>query len=617
MKPVYFIDLTEIRNSSKTRDIDETHSLFFLNSSCTIVSRAIKNPFSNCEFYEKMVENGFIYGHPTLNPLIKFEEKGEGNLILYSQYFGNNTLQDYVEKAKRGCCPIKWENLLVKVIFGIADALYYLSKNNIFPNNIKMSNIVFNSNRNPLLTDFYTEKNGTKEDIILQFGKLLQNLFNIYDLPPEKVKYPGKYTDLISKMTGDSQNRISIDDLKQELIFGDYYIHGCDITLINDYIDFINMDLDYNRALANRYIECANVYDTGKYVSLDVVKATLLFKHAAELGSPEAQYTYPNRCWKGIGIIPSPEKVQRFAKMSAEQNYALGLNLLGLCFLHGIGGLEKNTKTACEYFKQAIKYGNPNSNYNLALVSCYTNEKFVNTIDAFFHLVTYMKQATSSTNLIENFFKKKKDSNPQAVDFLLNYCLEQALKGNFVYQYISAYLCEKGEFLEGYEKDFIIEMLEKSMAQKYKPASSFFMDLGINQESIDPEHDLPEVQVLYYAKTERDNPEKCFNGLESLMWTKIPPGEEEIKYLTDKYVEEPYKNRLIKLCEFWAENGSPYSADVIGQIFSSENYRNLDKAKYYFRIAASFIDYQFEIDHLKNIYPNSFFEGLPAYFSGD
>lgn len=113
-------------------------------------------------------------------------------------------------------------------------------------------------------------------------------------------------------------------------------------------------------AQAEKDNELGIKYCKGIDVEKDYAKAAELFKRAAEAGNADAQNNYGECLFLGAGVTENKIEAVRYFKLAAEQGLPQAQYNLGHCYENALGGLDKNTTLAEQWYRQSANQGNAN-----------------------------------------------------------------------------------------------------------------------------------------------------------------------------------------------------------------------------------------------------------------
>ena len=118
-------------------------------------------------------------------------------------------------------------------------------------------------------------------------------------------------------------------------------------------------------AQAKAILALARLWKEGKGRRVDEAQAAMLYRHAAELGSAEAQCRYAMALVYEEGVEKDLKEAARWYRKAAEQGQKLAQNNLGIMYANG-DGVEKDHAIAGFWFEAAALQGSAEAKMNLA-----------------------------------------------------------------------------------------------------------------------------------------------------------------------------------------------------------------------------------------------------------
>ena len=118
------------------------------------------------------------------------------------------------------------------------------------------------------------------------------------------------------------------------------------------------------------YQEAEEYYEGTNGREQSYEKAFVLYKKAADMGNPLAEYKLALCYWKGHGVTESSRKAFKYAKKSAKKGNDRAQELLGFLYFSG-DGCKKSFKKAMRYYFRAADQGNESAIKNLQQIGWY------------------------------------------------------------------------------------------------------------------------------------------------------------------------------------------------------------------------------------------------------
>lgn len=107
------------------------------------------------------------------------------------------------------------------------------------------------------------------------------------------------------------------------------------------------------------------IHFNGLGVNKDEARGVEYYKRAAEKGWANSSERLAGLAWDGRAMPTDKVKALEYARPAAEAGRPGALFILGLAYLFGQGGVDKNPAEAAQWFRKAADLGHPQSQHNL------------------------------------------------------------------------------------------------------------------------------------------------------------------------------------------------------------------------------------------------------------
>lgn len=132
----------------------------------------------------KKIEIQTTLKHITIMPLVglSFPSKKDDNYSILTRLMPNLSLQNLLEKVRKGQSPDRWETIKAVIVFGIAAGMAYIHQNGIIHKDLKPENILLDENFRPKIIGF-----GIAEYLKPGEKILSDSTGTVFYIPPESL----------------------------------------------------------------------------------------------------------------------------------------------------------------------------------------------------------------------------------------------------------------------------------------------------------------------------------------------------------------------------------------------------------------------------------------------
>jgi TPR repeat protein len=147
------------------------------------------------------------------------------------------------------------------------------------------------------------------------------------------------------------------------------------------------------------------IHFNGLGINKDEGKGVEYFKRAAEKGWPASLERLAQYSWDGRAMPTDKAKALEYARPAAEAGRPISQFILGLAYLMGQGGVNKDLTQAGQWFRKAAELGHPQSQHNLGVM--YANGHGVpkSVAEGYFWMALGAERAPA--NLKQNYEKER------------------------------------------------------------------------------------------------------------------------------------------------------------------------------------------------------------------
>ena len=318
-----------------------------------------------------------------------------------SEYCTNGSLKDLF-KHKEAANQIKWDATRKTItVYWLSLTMAYLHHHNIVHGFLKPSNVLFDRNFDPKISDFWvssviesdsavrvTEPNGgfktpetfvyklhgKKTDVFawgeivyeillggVAFGDRMGKIVEYHDRPSLSKSTPSAYVELLVKcLDSDASARPSMASIAERILTDDSFI------IPGSAIDEL---AEYRRKMLSSLIAGSFLVGCTIGYSKEMIED---LKKTAEAGNVMAQMEYARLCERGDFVTKNAREAVKFYEMAAKKDNTSALFRLGTILSKGLG-VKKDTKMAVVYFKRAADSGNVSAQFEYAILSAQSN----------------------------------------------------------------------------------------------------------------------------------------------------------------------------------------------------------------------------------------------------
>jgi TPR repeat protein len=149
------------------------------------------------------------------------------------------------------------------------------------------------------------------------------------------------------------------------------------------------------------------IHFNGLGVNKDEARGVEYYRRAAEKNWPASQERLASLSWDGRAMPTDKAKALDYARPAANAGRPVAQFILGLAYLFGQGGVEKDPAQAVQWFRKAADQGHPQSQHNLGVMYVGGNGVPKSNSEGYFWLA--LGAARAPANLKQNY-EKERDS---------------------------------------------------------------------------------------------------------------------------------------------------------------------------------------------------------------
>ncbi|KAK8836959.1 hypothetical protein M9Y10_036995 [Tritrichomonas musculus] len=322
---------------------------------------------------------------------VDFEQ--EYKPIIITKFVGNITLHDFIQLERKGNLFLRLNDTKKLIsIFTIASTMSFLHSLQIIHGNLKPSNILFDKEKNPIITDYgitkitqpkqekdtviysspeaISDDEYTKEGDVYSFGMIIYNIFS--NEPPfkgyslkdirDKIRdgtrpefdfpIPSAYRQLIEKCwVKYPSKRPTFDEITEELrTNAEFITEGISKIEYHNYISFLS-----KAQLESTYTYAKILYN-GDGIPSNKEEAARLFERSAKYGHKNSKLAYAIMLDNGDGIPFDSSKAAILFKEAADNGDERAMYIYSIKLSKG-DGVSPNAEESAKYGKMAADCG--------------------------------------------------------------------------------------------------------------------------------------------------------------------------------------------------------------------------------------------------------------------
>ncbi|KIL98705.1 hypothetical protein CCC_02155 [Paramagnetospirillum magnetotacticum MS-1] len=147
------------------------------------------------------------------------------------------------------------------------------------------------------------------------------------------------------------------------------------------------------------------IHFNGLGINKDEGRGIEYFKRAAEKGWPPSLDRLAQYAWEGRAMPTDQVKALEYARPAAEAGRPVAQFILGVAYLLGQGGVDKDMNKAAQWFRKAADQGHPQSQHNLGVMYLNGNGIAKSQTEGYFWLALGAERAPP--NLKQNYEKER------------------------------------------------------------------------------------------------------------------------------------------------------------------------------------------------------------------